>query len=409
MGKDVAGDVAVIQSIAAIPTILDVVCRTTGMGFAAVARVTSDRWVACEVLDNIHFGLPAGGELDVSTTICAEVRDLKEEVIIDHVDEDPVFAFHHTPRQYGFQSYISVPILVEGGQFFGTLCAIDPHPRQLKNTQVVGMFRLFAQLIAFHIDATRKLSENDADLAASRANLASSEEQLTAVRSDGELREQFIAVLGHDLRNPLSAIASGVRLLATEPADAKTTRVLRHMGESVQRMKGLIDNLMDFARGRLGDGIALDVTPGQRIEPALAQVINETRAANPDRQIEARLHLAHGIDVDQARIAQLLSNLLGNAITHGSDAAPILVEAGIDAGEFVLSVANAGKPIPPHLQAKLFLPFKRGDGKHASQGLGLGLYIAAQIAKAHGGGIDIVSTDAETRFICRLPAGDNAA
>ena len=147
--EDPRADVAAVARIDAVPTILEVVCRTTGMGFAAVARVTEDRWIACAVRDEIAFGLQPGGELKVETTICNEIRASRQPVIIDHVAQDVAFRGHPTPAMYGFQSYISMPIFLSGGSFFGTLCAIDPRPTRLNRPEIVGMFKLFADLIAF--------------------------------------------------------------------------------------------------------------------------------------------------------------------------------------------------------------------------------------------------------------------
>src|SRR5580700_6264963 len=121
MADDYQADIAAIGRIDAVPTILEVVCRTTGMGFAAVARVTEDRWIACSVKDDIAFGLQPGGELKVETTICHEIRQSGEPVIINHVAESMVYCRHPTPAMYGFQSYISMPIVLPDGTFFGTL------------------------------------------------------------------------------------------------------------------------------------------------------------------------------------------------------------------------------------------------------------------------------------------------
>ena len=156
-------DIVAIESIAAVPTILDVVCRSTAMGFAAIARVTEDRWVACAVKDDIAFGLKPGGALDLETTICHEIRQSGVPVIIDHVAEDPAFSEHHTPAKYGFQSYISMPIVLPDGTFFGTLCAIDPKPAKLNTPAVVGMFKMFADLIGFHLDANQRLASRTAE------------------------------------------------------------------------------------------------------------------------------------------------------------------------------------------------------------------------------------------------------
>jgi GAF domain-containing protein len=123
------------------------------MGFAAVARVTDDKWIACSVRDEIEFGLAPGGKLKLETTICNEIRQTGEGVIIDHVEQNPRFCGHHTPAMYGFQSYISIPIILNGGAFFGTLCAIDPQPHKLNNPHTISMFKLFAELISVHLNA----------------------------------------------------------------------------------------------------------------------------------------------------------------------------------------------------------------------------------------------------------------
>jgi signal transduction histidine kinase len=385
MAPDLSADIAAVQGITAVPRILEVVCRSTGMGFAAVARVTEQRWICCAVRDEIAFGLTPGGELQVETTICHEIRQSGEAVVIDSVADDLVFCGHHTPAQYGFQSYISMPIILADGSFFGTLCAIDPRPARLNTPQTVGMFKLFAELIATHLDAANRL--------------AASEARLLGEREASELREQFIAVLGHDLRNPLASIAAGTNLLTRGNRDA--VPILALMQQSVARMSALIDNVLDFARGRLGGGIALNRAT-QSLEPVLNQVIAELRAGFPESQIDTDFDLTRQVDCDSGRVAQLFSNLLGNALTHGTPGAPVRVRANTHKDEFELSVANAGEPIPPEAINRLFQPFYR-VAQDSGQGLGLGLYIASEIARAHGGKLDLASSPQETRFTFRMP------
>ena len=158
MQHDFQADIDSIQRINAVPQILEVVCRATGMGFAAVARVTDARWICCAVRDDINFGLIPGSELQVQTTICHEIRQSGNAVVIDHVSEDEVFADHRTPAMYGFQSYISVPIFKAGGSLFGTLCAIDPRPARLSTPETIGMFKLFAELIGAHLDSLDRVA-----------------------------------------------------------------------------------------------------------------------------------------------------------------------------------------------------------------------------------------------------------
>jgi signal transduction histidine kinase len=388
--NDTGASLAAIARIDAIPTILEVVCRTTGMGFGAVARVTEDRWVACAVRDQIAFGLEPGGELEVATTICDEIRQNGQVVVIDHVAEDATYCRHPTPAMYGFQSYISVPIMLRDGTFFGTLCAIDPRPTRLDTPETVGMFKLFADLIAFHLDAQAKLEK--------------SETALSDALDAAALREQFIAVLGHDLRNPLASIDGGARLLLQTPLNEKARSVVGLIQGSVGRMAGLIDDVLDFARGRLGGGLAVERSAAEPLAPVLEQVVAELRSANPGRIIEADFKEVGVVSCDRARIAQLLSNLASNALTHGDPGAAVRVRALTSEGIFELSVANAGDPIPPATLEHLFRPFFRASTRPSRQGLGLGLYIASEIAKAHGGTINVASSSDQTRFTLHMPA-----
>ncbi len=385
-----ADDVAAIARIEAVRTILEVVCRTTGLGFAAVARVTESHWIACAVLDEIGFGLLPGGELEVSTTICDEIRESGELVVIDDALEDPVFCKHPTPEKYGFRSYISVPITLPGGQFFGTLCAIDPKPARVNTAETLGMFKLFASLIAFHLDAQERVSR--------------SEQALLDERQNAELREQFIAVLGHDLRNPLAAIDAGTRALRKLPTDERAGPLLSMILRSTGRMSGLIGNVLDFARGRLGDGLLVHRKPDTDLTAALTHVIDELRAASPGRVIDSELTLDRPVYCDGPRIAQLCSNLLANALSHGDPNGPVRVVAESSPEAFELRVMNRGTPIPPQWMARLFQPFSRASARPGQEGLGLGLYIAAEIARAHGGTLEAISSDEETRFTLRIPA-----
>jgi DNA-binding XRE family transcriptional regulator len=149
-------DVAAISKIDIVPKILEIICHVTGMGFAAVARVTEDKWIACSVCDKIGFGLEAGGELNLATTICNQIRQSSQAVIIDDVSQDEFYSKHPTPPLYGFQSYISVPVFRQDGSFFGTLCAIDPKPAKVNNPETIELFNSFARLISFHLDSIKK-------------------------------------------------------------------------------------------------------------------------------------------------------------------------------------------------------------------------------------------------------------
>jgi signal transduction histidine kinase len=391
VATSVARDIATVARIGAVPSILQMVCTATGMRFAVVARVTQDRWTACAVRDEIDFGLTAGDELPLKTTLCDEIRDSGRAIIIDHVSEDPHFRTHHTPRMYGFESYISVPIVRTNGEFFGTLCALDPLPKKISDAKVIATFELFCQLISLQLDIEERLENSAAALL---------DEQQTA-----ELREQFIAVLGHDMRTPLSSIVAGAQALQRMPQSTQAIAVVERIKRSGDRMARLIDNILDFARGRMGGGIPVIRHPDPQLSHVLVHVIAELTAIHPQRKVDATIDITKPVSCDPGRIAQLLANLLSNALVHGNENDPVSVVARRDGDLFVLSVTNTGEPIPRETLQRLFHPFSRGAGAKHQEGLGLGLYIAHQIAAAHNGTLSVDSTPAGTTFTLSMPAG----
>ncbi len=393
MDAEFSEDIRMIGAIDAVPTILDVVCQTTGMGFAAIARVTEDRWIACGVRDEINFGLEPGGELDIKTTICNEIRDHRTPVVIDDVDTDPLYCNHHTPDTYGLKSYISVPIILSDDSFFGTLCAISPNPAQVSEPRVLGMFKLFAELIGYHIEAGQTVEQSKTALF--------DEQEASA------LREQFIAVLGHDLRNPLAGIDAGMRILKKETLSDRGQSVVGLIEGSVKRMAGLIDNVMDFARGRLGGGITLDRSR-KNVANTLRQVVSELRTSHPELELVPEIHTEAEVSADHSRLGQVFSNLIGNAIMHGDPEEAIRVTLRLEGDDLVFQSINQGDPITPDAMDKLFQPFSRGEMRSSLQGLGLGLYICSQIAAAHEGDLTANSVDRETVFTFRMPLVEQA-
>jgi sigma-B regulation protein RsbU (phosphoserine phosphatase) len=257
---------------------------------------------------------------------------------------------------------------------------------------------LFTRLTIFNAAERRRYERSLVD-----TNQAA-ELQAAAERETAQLREQFIAVLGHDLRNPLASISSGIRLLTQrEAVSPRGEQVLALMQGSVVRASELIDNVLDFARGRLGGGLSLVRDADFPLTPVLEQVIAEIASISPQRDIRAEFSIVEPVDCDRTRIGQLLSNLLGNAVAHGASDQPIRIGAETRGEAFVLSVTNGGAPIGEAAMARLFQPFFRGDVRPNQLGLGLGLHIAFEIAKAHGGTLAVASSESETRFTFTMP------
>lgn len=360
------------------------------MGFAAIARVTDNRWITCAAHDLISFGLKPGDELEVETTICHEVYKNHKAVVIDHVAENADYCNHHTPKIYNIQSYISVPIYRKNGEFFGTLCAIDPNPKEINTPEITGMFQLYAELISFHLDAVEKIKI--------------SEDNLKEEKKIAQLRDQFIAILGHDLKNPIATMRMSADILLKMSKEELTLRNASLIKSTSYRMQALIENILDFARGQMGEGIVLEKEKHNgSLEEMMDQVIKEIRILSPDRRITFTCELDHDVLCDKNRIGQLLSNLLGNADQHGHPEAPVVVEAKTNGAHFELKVSNSGEKISEKALAHLFQPFYRDSEDSNKKGLGLGLFIASEIAKAHSGELKVFSNEQETAFVLQIP------
>jgi signal transduction histidine kinase len=384
--------VTAVARIAAVPSILKILCQTTGMGFAAIARVTSDSWTACAVHDDVGFGLLPGDELAIETTLCKGVREAFQPIAFDRASMHPRYRGHPAPKMYGFESYVSVPIILEDGAYFGNLCAIDPRPAEVDNERVLGLFRHFAQLIAFELDSQDRLEVMRQDLIREKANAAA--------------RERFIAVLAHDLRNPLGSISSCAELLRARKDDPQQViNLASRVTASVKRITGLVDDLFDFARGRMGEGVEVRFEPIQDLSAVISNAIDELRTAHPTREICASIDISGTVVGDRTRLQQLVSNLVGNALVHGSCEAPVRIEALTRDEALTVVVHNDGEPIPEESLPGIFDAFSRHeDESKRRRGLGLGLYIARQVVQAHRGTLEVESTrDGGTIFTARIP------
>lgn len=388
--EEIARDVAAVGKLQAVPTLLEVLCETTGMRFAAVARVTDQTWTACAVKDEINFGLMPGSQLEIESTLCIESKRANDAIVIEHASADKRYCNHHTPKRYRIESYVSVPIVLASGRYFGNLCAIDPAPAKVADPKVIGMFRRFAALIALQLDS---------DLSREQDRSA-----LRDAHASSELRDQFIAILGHDLRNPLQAVYSAGVLLEKKISDPMLKDVAARIRVNVKRMTSLINDVLDFARSRLGDGMGVKIEEVEDLGAGLNAVVQEFKDGQPDRQILANISVTRKVRCDLGRVQQVASNLIGNALQHGAAQSPVKVCVRAEALDLILDVWNSGEPIPPESLNRICEPFWRQSSSGNREGLGLGLYICAQIVRAHGGTLSVSSTPEDgTRFTARLP------
>lgn len=608
--RSVSDDVAAVGRIEVVPTILEVMATMTGMRFTAVARVTDTSWTACAVRDGIAFGLKPGDELELVSTICNEIRQHHEPVVFGSASADAHWRTHHTPKQYGFESYVSIPIIRADKSFFGTLCAIDPAPAKLDSPLLLQTLQLLARLVASELDAqelsasravalaaatdaaerltvenhriamlltereraeqaaSRELSDTrmlgdvasklvdsegntslleqildtalqiaDADagtiqlldsdeetlsLAVTRgfsaemvahfavvdasstspcgvalatgtrasvvfdnpaapdpdgsarlhleaglrsaqstplisrsgrqlgmfsthwrerrelserelrlfdllgrqaADLIERNQVLEALQaSDRRLREEarrkdeFIAILAHELRNPLAPIRSGVELLARVKQEPLVEQVRPIMARQVGHMARLIDDLLDVSRISSGkmqlkrEVVTLDLLVESAVEA--------NRAAVDAAGIELRVELdapGRRLDVDPTRLSQVIANVLHNAVkfTQAGGRITIQAERGVARDgmqmEQVIRVTDTGLGIPADQLSSIFELFTqvRPDSAVRHGGMGIGLALSRSLVELHGGTITAESAGQGlgSEFTIRIPVG----
>jgi len=385
--QDIVRAVAAIGRIDAVPTLLKVLCEMTGLRFAAVARVTGTTWTACAVRDDLSLGVKPGGQLAFMASFGVDAQTARVPIVIEQAKMAPA---RHGTALRSMKSFISVPIIVSNGRYFGTLCALDSKLASLDEPRILSMFKEFAALIASQLEQ-QSIRERE-------------QTALLDERATSELREQFIAILGHDLRNPLQAVLASGDLLERRLTDPAQRLIASRIKTHARRMSSLIEDVLDFARGRLGGGIGLELADVDNINNGLTTVIQELQVAQPDCKILSNINVSRSVRCDLGRLQQVASNLLGNALTHGRPQCAVKITARTDETDLVLEVWNAGEPIPAESIEKIFEPFWRHSVSGSRHGLGLGLHICSQIVRAHEGRMSVTSTDeGGTQFTARLP------
>jgi signal transduction histidine kinase len=407
-------DVALVQRIPVLSTILEVITTTTGMGFAAVARVTQEKWVACGVRDEIQFGLKPGGELLLESTICNEIRDSLKPVIIDHVKEDPEFCNHHTPRQYGFQSYISIPIFLKNdGSFFGTLCAIDPRPAQLKNPRIIGMFNLFADLIAFHIAALQEMDRTQAMLRDTDMQLRGYQEEI----------RQYQHISNHNLQEPLRKLRlfSDILLSANARGDRdKVEFSALRINEFARGFSTMIQQLSDFSSLSLRSARTdFEITD---LNVILADIVSRLSLMLKEKNATIDCGILHTIPAIPGQMSRLFYHLINNAIIYAKkdispfikvyshDLTPEAVEkyAALLPGRRYCEICfiDNGIGIEAIQVEKIFDIFTHSSLKATESGVGMGLAQCRKIVSNHHGQITVHSELGQgATFSVILPLG----
>lgn len=255
------------------------------------------------------------------------------------------------------------------------------------------------------VEPLRDAQKNIIGLTGASTNITAAKKAQVELANALEFRDQVIGILSHDLRNPLGAIYGWTRILLDKYLPDETRRPLLRIERSARRMTEMVSTLLDFADSRFNGSLPVLLTP-TNLGEVLSGVIDELRAANPGRQIKFEVEGDAAGNWDASRLAQVASNLIANALQHGDSGGTVRTKLRALGAEVILEVANDGPPISTERIPDLFKPFQPGRAldKSPSRRLGLGLYIADQIVRAHMGSIDVRSSAATgTVFCVRLP------
>jgi signal transduction histidine kinase/CheY-like chemotaxis protein len=301
-----------------------------------------------------------------------QIASERKPHLTNNLIDDPRVSDPEWAKREGFVSFAGYPLVV-GGRLMGVMALFG---RRELSAETIDALSSVADQIAIGID--RDASER--------------------------FRELFIGMLGHDLRNPLNAVLMATHLLSSTVPESQR-RTLGRIHNSATRMDRMITQVLDFTRARSGGGIP--ITRGLAdLGTICAHVVDELTVTNPERSIEAKYSGDLRSMWDGDRLAQVFSNLLGNALAYGKRDGPVRVTLTAVDAEVRCVVHNQGSPVPAELLPNLFDPFRRAA--HAkiagTQGLGLGLFISDQIVRAHGGSISVTSNETEgTMFEVILP------
>lgn len=392
-----------------IPSMLDVIFESTHMGVIIVARVTQDRWLACAIRDEINFGLKAGQEVPIRTTICGDIQVDGQPVIIEHADQDPTYCNHPTPQLYGFQSYISVPIFLRDGAFFGTLCAIDPQPRPLRSGKALDMFLLFADLIAFHLQNTDVAVHDSPAYKGISNRLANSEDE----------NRQYLHISNHNLQEPLRKIAIFSSLLAESAEQAeyeKTKNLAVRINANAQKFSVMIKDLSAFAV--LNEKL---VSEEQfRLARILDDVLDRLKLLIQEKQANVEIGPLPELYGSASQFETLFFNLIINSLTYSAkdrnpeirvysneldaEELPAALAGMMDGDAYEIVVEDNGIGIDGSQLERIFDIFSLVPVDEVPLSGGLGLAFARKIVRNHNGIITAESTrGVGTKIIITLP------
>jgi signal transduction histidine kinase/CHASE3 domain sensor protein len=304
------------------------------------------------------------------------------------------------------RSFMGVPLAI-GGRVLGAITFVMAESHRTYGPADLDFARSLADRAAIAVENARLFREVESARASISAQLLVEERRRREAEDQTRFAETFVGMLGHDLRNPLNAIIMTTRLLRRIAKAPNEMTAVERVASSAHRMSNMVGQLLDLTRSRLAGGIPIDKAPIDLCAIA-SEVVDELRRAYPGRVVEWTGGTGVHARADRDRLAQVFSNLIGNALEHGARDRPVTLDIRTTGNGVTVAVHNHGAPISSDQLSDLFEPFRgKVVRSERSKGLGLGLYISEQIIRAHGGRIEVASTpERGTTFSVVLPRSD---
>lgn len=422
LSPDIQHDIQHIQQINIIPTVLESLSTTLGLGWTAVSRVTDNQWIACSVKDELGFGLGPGDQIPFEDTFCKSVRNSGNLVVMDDAPNDETYCEHPIPKKFGFRAYLSFPITLPDGTFFGTLCGLDPESKKMNTPSVRKMFKLYSDLIGYHVYHQRELAaqlnsgevtvpeELPQHLAAQMNFISSLEKNVVETVQDlvaqniliERMRDdlqRYTSISSHQLQEPLRKIQVISSLILDREADTldpKSRKYFKRITKSATRMRDLIDALISYTQTAFQHGHFKSSSLEELLLKASGSLTHEIESTNATIELNGEVNL----NVNEAQFQMLLEQVIGNSIkfAHPDRDPKIIIEGrqishdfssesvqALNRGYCQVSITDNGQGFEPKSADEMFGLFRTIPGPGSKHGSGAGLAIAKKIVENHQG------------------------
>lgn len=381
----IVSNIKTLNEIPALGDQLKYLGDSTQMEIICILTPHLNKWVVCMAYNTLNLNIVQGTAMEFNSSN----KELEENTILmDNMKDAKGLNISGQTNLKRIQKLISQPIHRLEGKFFGLLCALGTDSTFGNDINLKQFYNFHSRFIATSIGLVERSDEFNHHL---RHEIENAEKHST-----------YMAVLGHDLRNPVATVRMCSDIILKAGPNSVVSKNAGIIKSSSYRMQELIDSMLDTAQSKFGDGIKIEKKVNNvLLANALYHVVDEIMAVNY-LEIKTSLKLTAPVNCDVERIAQLVSNLLSNAVNHG-DGKNILMDVRTIKNAFVLTVSNTGPTIPKAKLKKIFEPYYSDFTPENKGGLGLGLYISSQIAQSHGGSLKVKSNAGETKFILTIP------